>query len=61
VVVPGHPSIGSTLENDRNQFDAASVLADMIAIFVIGVVIDSVFSALDKRMRERRGLLIDAS
>jgi sulfonate transport system permease protein len=61
VVVPGHPSIGSTLENDRQLVDAASVLADMIVIFAIGIIVDSIFNVLDKRLRQRRGLLEDAA
>jgi NitT/TauT family transport system permease protein len=36
--------------------DAAGLLAYMIVILVIGMLADSVFSALARRIRTRRGL-----
>ncbi len=57
VVVPGHPSIGSDLEDSRQLLDTVGVLAMMMTIFIIGVVVDAAFNAVDRRMRMRRGLL----
>jgi len=60
VIIPGHPSLGSLLENDRQFNDAESLLASMIVIFIIGVLIDSLFNAVDQRLRARRGLAVRA-
>jgi NitT/TauT family transport system permease protein len=59
VVVAGHPSIGTVLENDRQFNDAPGVVASMLVIFIIGVVVDTAFSAADRELRSRRGLLVD--
>jgi NitT/TauT family transport system permease protein len=57
VIVPGHPSIGATMEQARELSDSVGVLASMITIFIIGVLVDSLFSVADRRMRAKRGLL----
>jgi NitT/TauT family transport system permease protein len=61
VIVPGHPSIGSDLENSRQFLEATGVIASMLTIFVIGVLVDAAFTAIDRRLRARRGLLPDQS
>jgi NitT/TauT family transport system permease protein len=58
VIIPGHPSLGSIMENDRQFNDTTGLLASMIAIFVIGVLIDAMFNAVDQRLRVRRGLAV---
>ncbi len=57
VIVPGHPSIGSDLENSRQFLEATGVIASMMTIFIIGVLVDAAFNVADRRMRARRGLL----
>jgi NitT/TauT family transport system permease protein len=59
VVVPGHPSIGADLQEARELSDTIRVLASMITIFVIGVLVDAAFNAVDRRMRQRRGLVAE--
>ncbi|WP_322780602.1 ABC transporter permease [Frankia sp. Cas4] len=61
VIVPGHPSIGSDLENSRQFLDATGVIASMLTIFAIGVLVDAAFNTVDRRMRARRGLLPEQS
>ncbi|KPM57205.1 ABC transporter permease [Frankia sp. R43] len=61
VIVPGHPSIGANLQNARDLSDTVGVMVSMLTIFVVGVVVDAVFNALDRRMRQRRGLLAEGS
>ncbi|CAI7980354.1 MULTISPECIES: ABC transporter permease [unclassified Parafrankia] len=61
VIVPGHPSIGADLQNARDLSDTVGVLVSMLTIFAIGVAVDAVFNILDRRMRERRGLLSEGS
>ncbi len=59
VVVPGHPSIGADLQEARDLSDTVRVLATMMTIFVIGVLVDAAFNAVDRRMRHRRGLVAE--
>jgi sulfonate transport system permease protein len=50
-------SIGQELQSARSGADARQLLALMVVIFVIGVVIDGLFGALDRSVRRRWGLL----
>ncbi|MCK9897754.1 ABC transporter permease [Frankia sp. AgB32] len=61
VIVPGHPSVGADLENSRELSDTVGVMASMITIFVIGVIVDSIFNVADQRMRQRRGLVAEGN
>ena len=57
VILAGKPSIGSRLQLARENADAEGLLAWMITIFVIGVAIDGLFGLVDRRVRQRRGLV----
>jgi NitT/TauT family transport system permease protein len=57
VTVPGHASIGTSLNFARDNNDAAGVVAWMITILVIGIVVDAVFSRFEVSIRRRRGLI----
>jgi NitT/TauT family transport system permease protein len=57
VIVAQSPSIGQQIQFARDLADAEQLLAIMIVIFVIGVVIDSLFGALDRAIRLRWGLI----
>jgi NitT/TauT family transport system permease protein len=57
VIVSHQSSLGVRLEFAREFSDTEQLLALMIVIFVIGVVIDSVFGAADHAIRRRWGLL----
>jgi NitT/TauT family transport system permease protein len=57
VVAGNQTSIGQQLQSARNVPDAQQLLALMVVIFVIGVVIDGLFGALDRAVRRRWGLL----
>jgi NitT/TauT family transport system permease protein len=57
VIVSHQPSIGQQLAFARDFADAEQLLAIMIVIFVIGVVIDSLFGSVDGVIRRRWGLL----
>jgi sulfonate transport system permease protein len=58
VVAGNQTSIGQQLQSAaRNLPDPQQLLALMVVIFVIGVVIDGVFGALDRSVRRRWGLL----
>lgn len=58
VVIADRPSLGFQLQFARELNNARLLFATVIAILVIGVVIDSlVFGQLERAIRRRRGLL----
>lgn len=60
LVIVGHqPSLGQRLQFARDLSDAEQMLALMVVVFVVGVVIDSVFGMVDRSIRRRWGLLRD--
>ncbi|CAN5155622.1 ABC transporter permease [soil metagenome] len=56
VIIANRPSLGADLDFAREFADAPALLATMVVILVIGMVMDSVFSAVSERMRRKRGL-----
>lgn len=56
VVIANQPSLGVLLQTDQDQADMASATAIIIVILVIGIIVDSVFSAADRSLRRRWGL-----
>ena len=60
VIVAHRPSIGARLQFARELSDAPAMLSLMLVILAIGVVVDTAFTAADRRIRVRRGL-VDAS
>jgi NitT/TauT family transport system permease protein len=58
LVIIGHaPSIGVRLQFSRELSDAEGLLAWMLVVMVLGVLVDSlVFGALERKIREGRGL-----
>jgi sulfonate transport system permease protein len=58
VIIAAQPSIGVRLQFARDFSDARGLLATMIVILVIGILVDLVFfGTLDRRIRQRWGLL----
>ncbi len=57
VVVPGQPSLGSRLEFAQQFSEVPTVIALMIVILVIGILADACFSAADRAIRKRWGLI----
>jgi NitT/TauT family transport system permease protein len=60
VAATNQTSIGQQLQAARNLPDTQQLLVLMIVIFVIGIVIDSLFGTLDRAIRQRWGLGGDA-
>ncbi len=56
VAATNQTSIGQQLQSARNLPDTQQLLVLMIVIFVIGIVIDSLFGTLDRAIRQRWGL-----
>lgn len=59
VLVANTSSIGVLLENAQNLSDMPSAIAVMIVILTIGIFVDALFSAVDRQVRRRWGLLDD--
>ena len=57
IIIRGGIGLGHALSKAGGHFDVASVLALMVVVFLIGIVIDVAFAALDRRVRARRGLV----
>jgi NitT/TauT family transport system permease protein len=60
VIIAHRPSLGVLLDFDRQNSDAASMIAIMIVILAIGMVVDIVFNAVDRGLRRRRGLIVES-
>ena len=57
IIIRGGIGLGHALTKAGGNFDAASILALMVVVFLIGVAIDFAFAVLDRRVRARRGLV----
>jgi NitT/TauT family transport system permease protein len=58
LIVAGGRGLGHALDNAGRAFDAPTILALMVVIAGIGILIDTGFAAMDRRVRARRGLLV---
>lgn len=56
VIVGNTSSLGVRLDFARTMSDAPLLVAYMIVILVIGLCVDAVFGAIDRRVRRTRGL-----
>lgn len=56
VVAGNQASIGQQLQAARNVSDTRQLLALLVVIFVIGVLVDALFTAFDRAVRRRWGL-----
>ena len=58
VIIETRPALGSQLQFARELSDAPALIALMLVVLVIGILVDGlVFSALEHRLRRRRGLV----
>jgi len=58
VAIANRPSLGAYLSNSRELGDPAYMIAIMIAILLIGVLVDTVFTVVDTAIRRGRGVLV---
>jgi NitT/TauT family transport system permease protein len=61
IAIIGQVSIGQQLDADQQNLDFAGASTMIIVIFVIGIVVDTVFTKADISLRRRRGLLDPAA
>lgn len=59
VIIADKPSLGATLDFARQMSKVPELIATMIVILLIGMIVDSVFGLLSRRIRVNRGLAID--
>jgi NitT/TauT family transport system permease protein len=58
VIIANRPSLGVRLQFARELADAPGLLATMLAVLVLGIVVDTVgFGVLERTIRRHRGLL----
>jgi NitT/TauT family transport system permease protein len=58
VVIPGAVALGNRLAFAQEFGDAAGLLSYMLVILVIGMLADTAFGAVSRRLRRRRGLAV---
>ncbi|MEY4312818.1 MAG: hypothetical protein RLZZ319_327 [Actinomycetota bacterium] len=59
VIIAETPSLGTTLDFARQMSKVPELIATMIVILLIGMLVDSVFGSISRRIRHNRGLAID--
>jgi NitT/TauT family transport system permease protein len=57
VIIAHRPSIGERLNDAQNLNDAVSMLEYMLVILTLGILVDLLFTAADRRLRRRWGLV----
>ena len=58
VSIANRPSLGQFLNQSRELSDTSYMIALMIAILVIGIAVDAVFSGIEDGIRRRRGVVV---
>ncbi|MBB1516883.1 ABC transporter permease [Tessaracoccus sp. MC1679] len=56
VVIPGSLALGNRLSSAQEFGDATGLMAYMIVILIVGMLADTAFTAMSRRIRRRRGL-----
>ncbi|MGI8517837.1 MAG: ABC transporter permease [Acidimicrobiia bacterium] len=57
VIIASRPSIGVQLQFFREFADADGLQAFMIVVLIIGILVDIIFGAVERRLRRNRGLV----
>ncbi len=58
VIVAHQPSLGQQIQFAKDLSDIQQIMALIVVVLVIGIVIDSLFSQLDRAIRRRWGLSV---
>ena len=59
VIIAETPSLWTTLDFARHMYKVPELIATMIVILIIGMLVDTIFGALSRKIRRDRGLAID--
>jgi len=57
VIIAARPSIGVQLQFARELSDSDGLQAFMIVVLIIGILVDIIFGAVERRLRANRGLV----
>ncbi|MGI8515437.1 MAG: ABC transporter permease [Acidimicrobiia bacterium] len=57
VIIAARPSIGVQLQFARELSDSDGLQAFMIVVLIIGILVDIIFGAVERRLRRNRGLV----
>ncbi|MEY2462187.1 MAG: sulfonate transport system permease protein, partial [Acidimicrobiaceae bacterium] len=58
VIIPGHTSIGTLMQNAKDVSDTNELIASMIVVLLIGIAVDAlVFGRLQRAVNRRWGLV----
>lgn len=60
LLIAGARGLGHLIARAWAEFDTPLVMATMIVIMLVGVAVDALFAAIDRRVRRRRGLVAPA-
>lgn len=60
LIVAGARGLGHLIARSGAQYDTALVMATMIVIMLVGIAVDGLLAWIDRRVRRRRGLLVQA-
>lgn len=58
VIIRAQGSLGVRIDNAADLNDYPVMIAYMIVILIIGIMVDSIFGVVERRIRARRGLLV---
>jgi NitT/TauT family transport system permease protein len=58
VSIANRPSLGVFLTQSRELGDTSYMIALMIAILAIGILVDAIFSGIERGIRRRRGVVV---
>jgi NitT/TauT family transport system permease protein len=59
VIIAETPSLGTTLDFARQMSKVPELIATMIVILLIGMLVDTIFGTISRKIRRDRGLAID--
>jgi NitT/TauT family transport system permease protein len=59
LISTGGKGLGHLLDANRQIFSTKNIFAVMLMIIIVGMVVESLFGVLDRRVRSRRGLLVN--
>lgn len=60
LISTGGKGLGHLLDAHRQRFSTESIFAVMLMIIIVGMTVEALFGIVDRRVRSRRGLLVNA-
>ena len=60
LISTGGRGLGHLLDANRQLTSTSNIFAVMLMIIIVGMAVESLFGIVDRRVRSRRGLLVNA-